>query len=257
MIEDPGGMGLDNLQAAVDNVTAKGNQTPGLAGLFTMFRANTPQLYVDIDREKCKSMGVALSDVFNALQVNLGGLYVNDFNEFGRTWQVVAQADKEFRTTPDDVGRIYVRNQRGDMVPLAAAATVEDRSGPVLINRYNGYVAAAINGGWAPGVSSGQAVQKMETLADADLPSGMTYDWTELMYQQIMAGNTALFIFPLCVLFVFLTHSAEYESWALPLAIILIVPMSLLCAPGGHVRPGNGQQHLHTDRVRGAGRPGV
>lgn len=233
MIEDRGDNGLDVLQGQADELAVKGNQHPGLVGLFTMFRANTPQLYVDVDRTKCKTMGVALSDVFNTLQVYLGGYYVNDFNQFGRTWQVNLQADSSFRVRPEDVSKLKVRNAQGGMVPLGTLADVRDSSGPVLINRYNMYNAAAINGAWMPGTSSGQAVAAMEELAGQQLPQSMAHEWTELTYQEILAGNTALFIFPLCVLFVFLTHSAEYESWTLPLAIILIVPMSLLCALGG------------------------
>ena len=230
MIEDRGDSGLDVLQGQSENLTQKGNQTPGLVGMFSMFRANTPQLYVDIDRTKCKTLGVALSDVFNTLQVYLGGYYVNDYNQFGRTWQVNLQADSQFRARPEDVRQLKVRNAKGAMVPLGTLATVQDTAGPVLINRYNMYTAAAINGAGAPGISSGDSAKKVQQLADQELPSTMAYEWTELTYQEILAGNTALLIFPLCILFVFLTHAAEYESWALPVAIILIVPMSLLCA---------------------------
>ncbi len=233
MVEDLGQNTLDTLQDQADNLVDKGNATPGLVGLFAMFRAATPQLYVDIDRTKCKAMDVALSDVFNTLQANLGSYYVNDFNEFGRTWQVNVQADARFRVRPADVRQLKVRNGQGRMVPLGTVATVRDAAGPVLINRYNTHTAAAINGQWTPEISSGQAIEKMQNLADKELPHSMGYEWTELTYQQILAGNTALLIFPLCVLFVFLTHSAEYESWSLPLAIILIVPMSLLCALAG------------------------
>jgi multidrug efflux pump len=233
MIQDRADAGLDALEGQVENLVEKGNRQPGLVGLFAMFRANTPQLFLDVDRTKCKAMNVALSDVFNALQVYLGGYYVNDFNQFGRTWQVNLQADARFRMKPQDVKQLKVRNAAGDMAPLGTLATVRDTTGPVLINRYNTYPAAAINGAWAPNVSSGQAIDMMQKLAGRELPPTMDYQWTELTYQQVIAGNTALFIFPLCVLFVFLTHSAEYESWTLPLAIILIVPMSLLCALGG------------------------
>ena len=237
MIEDLGGGGLEQLQEETARLAQTGNEegrrAPGLVGLFSMFRANTPQLYVDVDRTKCKTLGVALSDVFNTLQVYLGGYYVNDFNQFGRTWQVNLQADSAFRVRPEDVRQLKVRNVQGNMVPLGTLATVRDSSGPAMIVRYNQRTAAAINGAWAPGVSSGQAVQMMQRLVEADRPQWMSYEWTELTYQELKAGNTALFIFPLCILFVFLTHSAEYESWSLPLAIILIVPMSLLCALTG------------------------
>ena len=233
MLEDRGSAGLPAMQGQVDNLVEKANQQPGLVGVFSMFRADTPQLYVDVDRTKCKTMGVALSDVFNTLQVCLGGYYVNDFNQFDRTWQVNLQADSRFRLEPQDIDKLNVRNARGAMVPLSTLASVRDSSGPVLLNRYNTYTAAAINGAWAPTVSSGQAMNAMQTLAHRELPTSMVPEWTELSYQEQMAGNTALFIFPLCILFVFLTHAAEYESWSLPLAIILIVPMSLLCALAG------------------------
>jgi len=170
---------------------------------------------------------VGLSNVFDALQANLGSVYVNDFNQFGRTWQVNVQADSAFRARPEDVAKLKVRNAQGGMVPLGTVARVEEISGPVMITRYNMYPSAPINGGTAPGVSSGQSIAIMEDLANRELPRSMAFEWTELTYMQILAGNTAVFIFPLCVLFVFLTHSAEYESWLLPLAIILIAPLSI------------------------------
>jgi len=238
MIEDRGDVGLMALQGQTDNLAEKGNRTPGLLGLFSMFRADTPQLYLDIDRTKCKTMGIALSDVFEALQVYLGGYYTNDYNQFGRTWQVNLQADSRFRARPDEVKQLKVRNPQGEMVPLGTLAKVEDSTGPVLINRYNMYPAAALNGAWQPGTSSGQAMAKVETLADKELLTSMAYEWTGLSYQERLAGNTAVLIFPLCILFVFLTHAFEYESWSLPVAIILIVPMSLLCALGGVVLRG-------------------
>ncbi|MEN6450170.1 MAG: multidrug efflux RND transporter permease subunit, partial [Thermoguttaceae bacterium] len=233
MVEDLSGGSLDAFQRQVDSLVDKGNREPGLVGLFSMFRASTPQYRADIDRTKCKTMGVSLSDVFNTLQACLGGYYVNDYNEFGRTWQVNIQADAQFRARAAGIKQFKVRNAKGDMVPLGALCTIRESKGPVILNRYNTHTAAAISGDWSPDISSGQAIDRMEKLASGDLPRSMSYEWTELTYQQIMAGNTALFIFPLCILFVFLTHSAEYESWALPLAIILIVPMSLLCALAG------------------------
>jgi multidrug efflux pump len=174
-----------------------------------------------------------LSNVFNALQVFLGGYYVNDFNQYDRTWQVNLQADAPYRLGPDDISKLNVRNAQGDMVPLSALATVRDSTGPVLVNRYKGLTAAIVNGNWKPGISSGEAMAAMDATARSELPGTMTTEWTELSYQEQQEGNTALYIFPLCILFVFLTHSAEYESWTLPLAIILIVPMSLLCALAG------------------------
>jgi multidrug efflux pump len=233
MLEDRGDEGLDALQQQADKLVEEGNRQRGLTGLFCTFRASTPQLFLDIDRTKCKAMRVSLSEVFDALQVYLGGYYVNDFNQFGRTWQVNLQAEARFRLRPEDIKLLKVRNAASEMVPLGTLVKVQDDVGPMMINRYNTYPAAAINGYWTPGVSSGQALALVETLVDRKLDPAVYAEWTELSLQQTLAGNTALFVFPLCVLFVFLTHAAEYESWTLPLAIILIVPMSLLCALGG------------------------
>jgi multidrug efflux pump len=227
MVQDRGNVGLPMLQGQTDNLAEKANQQPGLVGVFSMFRANTPQLFVDIDRTKCKTMNVPLSDVFNTLQTNLGSFYVNDFNQFGRTWQVNLQADSRYRFRADDVKKLKVRNASGEMLPLGTLAKVEEISGPLMITRYNMYPAAALNGNTVPGVSSGQAISIMDGLAKKELAGSMSTEWTELTYMQILAGNTAIFIFPLCVLFVFLTHSAEYESWLLPLSIILIAPLSI------------------------------
>ncbi len=233
MIEDTGNTGLAALQGQVDNLIEKGNQQPGLVGLFTQFRANTPQLYADIDRTKCKTMGVVLSDVFTTLQAFLGGYYVNDFNRFGRTWQVNLQGDSTFRVDADAIKQLKVRNGAGEMVPMGTVAAIKEVSGPIMITRYNTYPAAAINGNTAPGFSSGQAIATIQSLADQELPKTMKYEWTEITLLQILAGNAAILIFPLCCFLVFLTHAAEYESWLLPLAIILIVPMSLICALAG------------------------
>jgi multidrug efflux pump len=233
MVEDRSNEGLPNLQQQTSELVAAGNQTPGLVGLFSMFRAETPQLFVDVDRVKCKSLGVPISDVFNALQTYLGGYYVNDFNEFGRTWQVNLQAGEKFRDQAAKVRKLEVRNAQGDMVPLGTLAVIRDSTGPLMINRYNNYTSAAVNGAWTPGTSSGQAMQMMKDLSGERLSPTMKIEWTELSLQEQLAGNSALFIFPLCILLVFLTHSAEYESWSLPVAIILIVPMSLLCALAG------------------------
>lgn len=227
MVEDRGDNGLAMLQGQSDNLAARANQQRDLVGVFSSFRANTPQLHVDVDRVKCKTIGVALSEVFNTLQANLGSVYVNDFNQFGRTWQVNIQADQGFRGSPEDVSRLQVRNANGKMIPLGTVARVADSSGPLMITRYNMYASAPINGGTAPGVSSGQAIALMEDLARRELPESFKVEWTELTLLEQLAGNAALYIFPLCVLFVFLTHSAEYESWLLPLAIILIAPLSI------------------------------
>jgi multidrug efflux pump len=230
MIEDRGDNGLEALQDQTDNLVRLGNQQPGLTRLLSVFRANTPQLYVDIDRTKCKTMGVALSDVFDTLQIDLGGLYVNDFNQFGRTWQVNAQADIPYRMQPEDVGRLQVRNKYGEMVPLGTIAEVQDKGGPFVINRYNMYIAAAINGALKPGTSSGQAIKTMEALAGQQLPPSMAYEWTDLFYLQIIAGSTTLFVFSGAVVLVFLVLAGQYESWSLPLGVILVVPMCILCS---------------------------
>ncbi len=227
LVEDRSGGGLQALAEQTDSLVARARQQKDLAGVFSMFRANTPQLYADIDRSKCKNLGVTLSDVFNTLQTNLGAYYVNDFNQFGRTWQVNAQAESPFRSRPEDVGQLKVRNAAGDMVPLATLAAVREVTGPMMITRYNMYTAAPINGAPAPGRSSGEAITSMDDLSSQEMARGMATEWTELTYMEILAGSTAALIFPLCVLFVFLTHSAEYESWALPLAIILIAPLSI------------------------------
>jgi multidrug efflux pump len=230
MIEDRGNEGLEMLQRQADELIQTGNQQPGLVGLFTVFRANTPQLYVDIDRTKCKIMGVAMNDVFDALQVDLGGLYVNDFNQFGRTWQVNAQADTPYRMQPEDVRRLQVRNDKGQMVPLGAVAVIEPSGGPFLITRYNMYPAVSVNGASLPGLSSGQVIGKMEDLAEKQLPSSMGIEWTDLMYLQIIAGNTTGFVFGGAVVLVFLVLAGQYESWSFPLAVILVVPMCILCS---------------------------
>jgi multidrug efflux pump len=230
MIQDRSGTGFGGLQDAADTFAAQGNQRPGLAGLFNAFRANTPQMFVEVDREKCKSLGVPLNDVFLTLQVYLGGFYANDFNRFGRTWQVNLQADPAFRLTADDVRKLKVRNLMRDMVPLASIAEVRDIAGPGLITRYNGVVAATINGGTLPGVSSGQMISTVDNLAATELPPGMTSLWTELTLLQIRAGNTAMVVFALAVVLVYLLLAAQYESLRLPFAVILVVPMCLLCS---------------------------
>ena len=233
MIEDLAGGELAELQAQADNLATKGNATPGLVGLFSSFRANAPQLYINIDRTKCKAMGVPLNDVFNALQVYLGGYYVNDFNQFGRTWQVNIQADAEFRVDPDDIKSLKVRNSRGQMVPMGTLASVEEIGGPVMITRYNMRTAAPINGASLPGVSSGQTIQLMESLARQELSQDLTYEWTELTYLQMIEGSAAIFAFIGAVLLVFQVLAAQYESWSMPMAVLLVVPMCLLSAVCG------------------------
>ena len=211
-IEDRGNLGYDELYKETQNVIAKSRSVPELAGLFTSYTVNVPQVDAAIDREKAKTHGVAISDIFDTLQVYLGSLYVNDFNRFGRTYQVNVQAEQQFRLEPDQIGQLKVRNNLGEMIPLATFIKVSDTSGPDRVMHYNGFVTAEINGAAAPGYSSGQAQAAMEKLLKDELPNGMTYEWTDLTYQQILSGNTALFVFPLCVLLVFLVLAAQYES---------------------------------------------
>ncbi len=233
MIQDRGNAGLDELQKQAFGLMMKANETPALAGNLTTFRATVPQLYLEIDRVKTKAMGVPLSNVFDTLQTYLGSAYINDFNLFGRTYRVTAQADARFRLQPEDVVQLKTRNASGQMVPLGSVCTVRETNGADKIVRYNMFPAAELSGQPAPGASTGQAVAAVEKLAKENLPPAFSTEWTELTLQQKLAGNSALYIFPLCVLFVFLVLSAQYESWALPLIIILIVPMCLLSAIGG------------------------
>ena len=229
-IEDRGDSGVDALYDATQKLIAKAYQTPGLAGIFSSFTVNTPQLDADVDRVKAKEMGVSLQNVFETMQINLGSLYVNDFNRFGRTYQVVAQADAEFRQHGEDILRLKTRNQAGGLVPLSALVSVKETYGPDRVMRYNGYTAADVNGAAAPGFSSGQAEAQMEKLAAENLPKGMVLDWTELTFQKIVAGSTGVLVFPLSILLVFLVLAAQYESFKLPFAVILIVPTALFSA---------------------------
>ena len=230
MIEDRGNVGYDELYKAVQAVQMKAWQNPMLAGVFSGYQINVPQLFADVDRVKAKQLGVPLQVIYQTLQINLGSLYVNDFNQFGRTYQVRVQADAQFRSQPAQMTQLKVRNNKGEMLPLSSLMQVKDAYGPDRVQRYNNYVSADLNGGAAPGVSSGQAQAEMEKILKETLPKGITYEWTELTYQEILAGNTMVVVFPLCVLLVFLVLAAQYESWTLPLAVILIVPMSILCA---------------------------
>ena len=244
-IEDRGGLGYEALYKETQNIIAKSQGVPELAGLFTSYQVNVPQIDAAIDREKAKTHGVAISDIFDSLQIYLGSLYANDFNRFGRTYQVNVQAEQQFRLEPEQIGQLKVRNNRGEMVPLSTFVKVSDTSGPDRVMHYNGFITAEINGGAAPGYSSGQAEKAMEKLLAEELPNGMTYEWTELTFQQILSGNTALFVFPLCVLLAFLVLAAQYESWSLPLAVILIVPMTLLSAITGVIVSG-GDNNIFT-----------
>ncbi|TMB46301.1 MAG: efflux RND transporter permease subunit, partial [Deltaproteobacteria bacterium] len=227
LVQDRAGQGFRALQEATDAYVGAARGDPDVARVFTTFRASAPQLYADIDRVKAEKLGVPLANVFDTLQVYLGSVYVNDFNRFGRTFQVRAQAEGAYRAEPEDVVRIKTRNNAAGMVPLGSVVNLEWRSGSDRIVRYNMFPAAEVNGDAAPGGSQGTALAAMERLAAQVLPPGMQIEWTDIAYQAKLAGNTAVFIFPLCVLFVFLVHSAEYESWSLALAIILIAPMCL------------------------------
>ncbi|MHC8314409.1 efflux RND transporter permease subunit [Pseudomonas sp. LB3P31] len=244
-IEDRGNLGYDELYKETMNIINKSHNVPELAGLFTSYTVNVPQVDAAIDREKAKTHGVAVSDIFDTLQIYLGSLYANDFNRFGRTYQVNVQAEQQFRLEPDQIGQLKVRNNKGEMIPLATFIKVSDTSGPDRVMHYNGFITAEINGAAAPGYSSGQAEKAIEKLLKEELPNGMTYEWTDLTYQQILSGNTALFVFPLCVLLAFLVLAAQYESWSLPLAVILIVPMTLLSAIVGVIASG-GDNNIFT-----------
>jgi len=229
-VQDLNNAGLGALQSATNQLIGALNEEPGFTSIISGFRANTPQYFLDIDRQAAKNMGISLADINETLQVYLGSAYVNDFNLFGRTYQVTALAEPQFRIRPEDVLRLKTRNQKGEMVPLGALVKMHRIGGPDRVARYNMYVSADVNGNTLSGVSSGEMVQAVQRLADEKLPDGFAIEWTDLTYQQLLAGDTIVFVFPLCVLFVFLVLSAQYESWSLPLAVILIVPMCLLSA---------------------------
>ncbi|MGA2255977.1 MAG: efflux RND transporter permease subunit, partial [Thermoguttaceae bacterium] len=233
IVEDRGNLGLDQLQRYSEKIVAIGNRTGGLTDLFNSSGANTPWLWLEIDRTKCTFHGVQVSDIFNTLQVYLGSYYVNNFNEYGRTWQVNIQADAKFRKDIAAIKQLQVRNSLGSMVRLGTLLDVRDTAGPVMIMRYNMYSAAAINADAAPGTSSGQAVSLMQDIADKELPRSMATEWTDLAFLQLQAGNSAMYFFFLAVVFVFLVLAAQYESWRLPLAVILVVPMCLFCSVVG------------------------
>jgi len=232
-LEDRGSLGYEGMDAAVKAFMAKAMQTPELTGLFSSWQVNVPQLYADIDRTRARQLGVPVTEVFDTMQIYLGSLYANDFNKFGRTYSVRVQADAPFRARPEDVGLLKVRSNTGEMVPLSALMQVKPTFGPERAMRYNGYLTADINGAPAPGYSSGQAQQAIARIAAETLPRGISFEWTELTYQEKLAGNSAVWVFPLAILLVFLVLAAQYESLTLPLSIILIVPMGLLAAMTG------------------------
>ncbi|MQB19195.1 multidrug efflux RND transporter permease subunit [Agrobacterium tumefaciens] len=232
-IEDRAGFGYQTLDEVTKAFLGKAYQTPELAGLFSSFQINVPQLYADLDRAKAEQLGVSVTDVFETLQIYLGSLYVNDFNAFGRTYSVRVQADAKFRSQAEDIGQLKVRSSNGQMIPLSALLKVNATTGPERTTRYNGFLSADINGGPAPGFSSGEAQAAIERIASETLPSGISFEWTDLTYQQILAGSPGLLVFPLALLLVYLVLAAQYESLTLPLAIIMIVPMGVLAAMTG------------------------
>ncbi len=232
-VEDRTDLGYEALDQLMKTVQQKAAQTPELLRVFSSYNINTPQLFADLDRTKAQQLGVDVQSVFDTMQIYLGSLFVNDFNAFGRTYQVVAQADKEFRSRPEQILKLKVRNQAGQMVPLGSIVTVTETNGPDSVARYNGFRSADLNGGPAAGYSSGQAQAAITRILSETLPAGTRFEWTDLTYQQILSGNTALLVFPICVLLVFLVLAAQYESLFLPLSIILIVPMSLFSAIAG------------------------
>ncbi len=232
-IEDRGGVGYEALDQATKAFLARASQARELAGLFSGYQVNVPQLYADIDRVKARQLGVAVSDVFDTMQIYLGSLYVNDFNKFGRTYSVRVQADAKYRARTGDVGMLKVRARSGEMIPLSALLKVRASTGPERAMRYNGYLSADVNGGAAPGFSTGEAQAAVDRIAAETLPKGVGYEWTELTYQEILAGNSGLWVYPIAILLVFLVLAALYESLVLPLSIIMIVPMGLLAAIAG------------------------
>ncbi len=227
-LEDRAGIGLQELNVMLNEILEDGNAQSGLAGLNSTFRIDVPQLFAEVDRTKAKTLDVPLDELFGTLQAYLGSAYVNDFNKFGRTWQVMVQADSQYRIRPDDIRRLEVRNTRGDMVPVGTLVNVEDTVGPQTVLRYNLYPTASITGSAAPGYSSGQAIQLMEQLAQEKLPTTMGYEWTGMSYQEKQVGSEAIMVFALAIILVFLVLSAQYESWSSPAAVIMVVPLAVL-----------------------------
>jgi multidrug efflux pump len=232
-VEDRTDQGDVALNRAMQTIQDKARANPALTGVFSSFNIGVPQLYADLDRTQAQQLGVDIQDVFDTMQIYLGSIYVDDFNRFGRTYEVIAQADTPFRSTPDDILRLKTRNTDGQMVPFGSIMRVTETTGPDSAMRYNGFRSADLNGAPAPGYSTGQAQAAITKLLNENLPKGMNFEWTDLTYQQVLAGNTTLLVFPLCVLLVFLVLAAQYESLFLPLAIILIVPMCLFSAITG------------------------
>ncbi len=238
-LEDHAGLGYEALDDAKKAFLAKAAQAPELTGLFSSYKVDVPQLYADIDRTRARQLNVPITSIFETLQVYLGSYYVNDFNKFGRVYSVRVQADGKFRARPEDVGLLKVRSTTGEMIPLSVLLRVQSTAGPESAMRYNGFLAADINGDTAPGYSTGQSQAAVARIASETLPKGIGFEWTDLTYQEIIAGNTSLYIFPIVMLLVFLVLAAQYESLVLPIAIIMIVPMSLLAAMFGVWITGN------------------
>jgi hydrophobe/amphiphile efflux-1 (HAE1) family protein len=232
-IQDRQGRGSELLAAATDELVGAARKAPGLTSVFSPYTANTPQLFVDIDRIKAQKLGVPIQNVTDAIETYFGSTYVNDFNILGRTYHVTAQADFKFRKERADLTRLRTRNAAGDMVMLGSVVDFKDVSGPDRVARYNLYPTAELQGEALPGTSSATAIATVKKLADDTLPSGFSYEWTDLSYQQVTGGNAGLYVFPICVLFVYLVLAAQYGSWSLPFAVILIVPMCLLAATIG------------------------
>jgi HAE1 family hydrophobic/amphiphilic exporter-1 len=227
-LQDRANLGLEQLQQVADEMVSDGNSQSSLTNLQTSFRAGVPQLYLDINREKAMSLGVPLQTVFSTLQASLGSAYVNDFNKFGRTWQVQVQADQKFRARPEDIRRLEVRNKDGEMIPIAAFSEIRMSTGPQMIPRYNLFPCVTINGEAAKGISSGQAMAIMEQMASKKLPAGMGYEWSGMSFQEKRVSGQAIFVFGMAVLMVYLVLAAQYEDWFLPAAVILVVPLALL-----------------------------
>jgi multidrug efflux pump subunit AcrB len=233
MVEDRNNLGPQALADATNALVAAANKDPAFAGVFTLYNAGSPSLYADIDRLKAEKVGLTPTDVFSTLQLYVGSQYVNDFNYLGRTFQVLAQGDGSYRKTPEDIARLKVRNASGEMVPIGSVATFNDETAPYRVPRYNLYPAADVLGSAAPGVASGTAMERIAVLAKQVLPHGVTFEWTDLAHQQEQQGIPTLAIFAASAVFVFLVLAAQYESWKLPLAIVLIVPMCLLASATG------------------------
>lgn len=231
-IQDRTDQGYEALSRVVNEVLNKARQNPVLnpQSVYSSYEVNYPQLFTDVDRAKAQQLGVPIEEIFRTMQIYLGSLYINDFNQFGRTYQVIAQADKEFRSEPSDILRLQVRNANGDMIPLGSIVEVQESFGPEIATRYNAFRSADINGDANPGFSSGQAQDAITQILEETLPQGMSFEWTELTYQQVLAGNTMIYIFPLCIFLVFLVLAAQYESLSLPIAVIMIVPLAILSA---------------------------